>query len=396
MRVAFVVQRYGLEVNGGAELHCRQVVERLPSDVSVEVLTTCAQDYVTWENVYSPGLDSVNGVTVRRFPTIQPREANFGRRSAWIYNKPHTLQDEMNWLYAQGPLAPDLLDYISTHKRAYDVFVFFTYIYLPTALGLRLVADRALLVPTAHDEQALYLNIFKSLFHSPRAILYNTVEEKQLLEEQFQIEYIPNEIVGLGIDIPDSVDSQRFRAKYNLTEPYLIYVGRISTSKKCQFLFEYFERYKSAHPGPLKLVLMGKEEIPIPPRPDILSLGFVSEEDKFDGMAGADVFVLPSKFESLSMVFLESLAVGTPVLTDGHSEVLQGHCRRSNAGLYYFDYAEFEASLTVLLNNPQLLPMMGENGKMYVRQNYTWKQVIDKYKFYFQLVSASNWPGQPC
>ncbi len=391
MRVAFVVQRYGLEVNGGAELHCRQVVERMPSGFDVEVLTTCAQDYVTWENVYPPGEDEVNGVLVHRFPTIQPRETKFGERSARLYRRPHTLQDEMNWLYAQGPLAPDLLDFIARHRFDYDAFIFFTYIYYPTALGFRLVADRALLVPTAHDEQPLYLDIFKALFQSPRAIFYNTSEERQLLEELFQIEHIPGEVVGLGIEMPTTVDAKAFRRKYNIQDSYLVYVGRISTSKNSHTLLEYFTRYKQAHPGPLKLVLMGKEEIHIPNRPDIISLGFVSDEDKFNGMAGAELFLLPSKFESLSMVFLESLAVETPVLTEGHSEVLQGHCRRSNAGLYYLNYDEFEASLTLLLKNPQILQAMGKKGKAYVTQNYTWEQVISKYQHYLNLIANSPW-----
>lgn len=391
MRIAFVVQRYGLEINGGAEAHCRQVAERLPHDMEVEVLTTCAQDYTTWENVYPPGKCDVNGILVHRFPTIQSREMKFGERSARLYGKVHTLQDEMNWLYAQGPVAPELLDFIIHHRFDYDVFIFFTYIYYPTALGLRLVADRALLVPTAHNEPPLYLDIFKALFQSPRAILYNTTEEKQLLEEVFQIEYIPGEVVGLGIDMPTNVDPNAFRRKYNIQTPYVVYVGRVSKSKNCHILLESFIQYKKLHPGSLKLILMGKEEISIPDHPDVISLGFVSEQDKFNGIAGAKLFLLPSKFESLSMVFLESLAVGTPVLTEGYSEVLQGHCHRSNAGLYYLDFSEFEAMLTFLLDHPQQLAVMAQNGMEYVKQNYSWEQVISKYQHYCSMIAHTPW-----
>ena len=74
MRLAFVVQRYGLEVNGGAEVECRLLAERLSRHMSVEVLTTCAVDYHTWGNHYPPGLEMINGVPVRRFPVDRERK----------------------------------------------------------------------------------------------------------------------------------------------------------------------------------------------------------------------------------------------------------------------------------------------------------------------------------
>lgn len=392
MRLAFVVQRYGLEINGGAERQCREVVERLSPEFEIEVLTTCAQDYTTWENAYPAGQEVINGITVRRFPSIRTRSSDFGALSAWLYTHPHTLQDELNWLYAQGPVVPDLLRYIAERRLDYDVFIFFTYIYYPTALGLRLVADRALLVPTAHDEPSIYLDIYKALFHAPRAILYNTPEEKKLLEGLFDIEYIPNEIVGMGIEIPSHLDPDSFRHKYNITTPYVIYVGRVSPSKNCPTLVEYFTRYKAFRPqSPLTLVLVGRPEFLIPERADILALGFLSEEDKCNAIAGADLFILPSRYESLSIVFLESLAVGTPVLCDGTSAVLRGHCLRSNAALYYLNYPEFEASLDLLLENPVLRQKLGRNGMQYLRQNYTWDQVIRKYRYLINEVSRTPW-----
>jgi glycosyltransferase involved in cell wall biosynthesis len=390
-RLAFVVQRYGFEVSGGAELHCREVVEHLSPEFKVEVLTTCAQDYVTWENVYPAGLDAVNGIPVRRFPTTRTREARFGARSKWLYSHPHTLRDELDWLHAQGPVAPDLLRYIARHRFDYDAFVFFTYIYYPTALGLRLVADRALLVPTAHDERPIYLDVYQALFHAPRVIIYNTVEEKQLLEELFDIGYIPGEVIGLGIDVPDHLDPESFRHRYDICTPYVVYVGRISASKGCNTLLDYFVRHKAAHPGPLTLVLVGRVEIPVPKRPDIVTVGFVSDEDKFNSIAGAELFLLPSKFESLSIAFLESLALGTPVLCDGTSAVLRGHCLRSNAALYYSNYPEFESSLELLLGNRCLRQLLGRRGRQYVERNYAWDQVIQKYRCLLAEVVKNPW-----
>jgi glycosyltransferase involved in cell wall biosynthesis len=392
MRLAFVIQRYGLEINGGAELLCREVVEHLSRDFEIEVLTTCARDYVTWENVYLPGTEIVNGVPVRRFPATQTRAPDFGARSAWLYSHPHTLQDELNWLHAQGPVVPDLVRYIAEHRLDYDVFIFFTYIYYPTALGLRLVADRALLVPTAHDEPPIYLNIYKALFHAPRAILYNTPEEKQLVENLFDVEYIPNEVVGIGIEVPQKLDPDSFRQRYGIDAPYVVYVGRVSVSKNCHTLVEYFTRYKVTHPAsPLVLVLVGQVEFSLPDRPDIVSLGFVPDEDKFNAVAGAELLLLPSRYESLSIAFLESLALGTPVLCNGASPVLRGHCLRSNAALYYHNYPEFEASLDLLLGNHRLRQILARNGKQYVQHNYTWEQVLRKYHKLIAAIGANPW-----
>ena len=59
MKIAVVAQRYGADINGGAELHARYVAEHLARHAEVEVLTTCAQDYVTWANEFPAGVETV-------------------------------------------------------------------------------------------------------------------------------------------------------------------------------------------------------------------------------------------------------------------------------------------------------------------------------------------------
>jgi glycosyltransferase involved in cell wall biosynthesis len=392
MRIAFVVQRYGLEVSGGSELHCRQWVEHLRPYYEIEVLTTCAQDYVTWENSYPPGLDDVNGIPVRRFPVVRPRAEDFGEFSAKIFARKNALQDEIKWLCDQGPLAPELIEFIGRHRFDYDVFVFFTYIYYPTALGCRMVPERAVLVPTAHNEPPLYLNMYKALFHSPRTILYNTPEEKRLVHTVFGVDYIPHDVVGVGLDLPSGLRPDAFREKYDIDGPYVIYVGRISRSKNCDTLLEYFARYKKTYPDePLKLVLVGKSEFGIPDDPDILPTGFVSDPDKFDAMAGARALLMPSKLESLSIVLLESMGVGVPVLCAGDNDVLRGHCIRSNAGLYYRTYPEFAESLRFLLGDGNTRARLGRNGTRYVADNYTWEIVVEKCRRMIEYVGGWQW-----
>lgn len=390
-RLAFVVQRYGLEIVGGSETLCRQVVELLAPTFDIEVITTCAQDYWTWENEYPAGTTTVNGIPVHRFPTIRPRSADFGKFAAQIFGRPHTYAQELKCLYDQGPLVPELLAYIATQRDQYDLFVFFTYIYYPTALGLRLVPDKSLLVPTAHDEPSIYFDLYKALFHSPRAILYNTEEERAFVQSLFGNHYIPNQVVGVGVKVPAQSDPERFCRKFGVSKPYVLYVGRIVSSKGCQELLDYFTGFNKN--GAVQLVLAGRTEMDIPDRPDILYVGYISEEAKFDAMTGAVALIMPSQYESLSMVTLESWMTGRPVVCTAASPVVAGMCRRSNGGLYYRDAAEFGEILRTLLAHPDLQRRLGENGRRFVLANYTWDVVEKKYVEVIKQVLSQSWTG---
>ena len=136
MKLAFIVQRYGTEILGGSEYLCRLIAERLSPRHDVEVLTTCARDYITWTNAYSEGADRIRGVTVRRFANSQARDLeSFDRYSHWIFHNPHSQDDEMEWLKQQGPWCPALLEYLQRRHASYDALIFFTYLYAPTVLG---------------------------------------------------------------------------------------------------------------------------------------------------------------------------------------------------------------------------------------------------------------------
>ena len=205
MKLAFIVQRYGAEVLGGAEYHCRLIAERLATQHDVHVLTTCARDYITWKNEYPEGTDRIRGVTVRRFPNALTRDIDsFNRTSEWIFQNPHTRADEMEWLKQQGPWCPALIDYLRAHQQDYDVFIFFTYLYATTVLGLDVCPARSVLVPTTHDEPATRLEIYKDVSAKPAALMYNTESERRFIAEQFSERPILEEIVGVGVDLPQA------------------------------------------------------------------------------------------------------------------------------------------------------------------------------------------------
>jgi len=379
VKIAFVVQRYGLEVNGGAEFHCRLVAEHLSKYFDVEVITTCAIDYMTWKNEYPGGIEILNGVSVKRFPVDYERNiSRFNKFSEQIFGNIHTYENEIEWMKLQGPYSTKLLDYIKNNKDNFNYFIFFTYLYCTTFFGLPLVKEKALLVPTAHDEPPIYLSIFKSLFQSPKGFIYNTEEEKNFITSQFKIKKVPSDIIGVGIDVPVKIDADSFVQKYKL-DNFIIYVGRIEESKGCKELFDYFIRYKKENESSIKLVLLGKPIMDIPKHPDILSLGFVSEQEKFDGIKASKLLIMPSKYESLSMVLLEAWLCNTSVLVNGKCDVLKGQCIRGNAGLYYENYDEFEKCLDLLLLNEKVRTTLAENGMKFVLQNYSWEIIENKY-----------------
>jgi glycosyltransferase involved in cell wall biosynthesis len=399
MRIAFIVQRYGADILGGSEYHCRLVAERMAHRHQVDVLTTCARDYTTWRNEYPEGSDRVRGVTVRRFPVAQERDlAAFNRYSDWIFNYPHTADDEQEWLKQQGPWTPALVEYLERHQHNYDVLIFFTYLYAPTVLGLRINPSRSLLVPTAHDEPAIHLGIYRDVFARPAAIAYNTRVERAFLNETFTISAIAEETVGCGVDLPrwasgngtDAAEDEGYRAprrrdrgtvfrrRHRLYGPMALYGGRIDPGKGCEELFEYFGTY-AGEGGEATLVLMGVKLMPIPEEPFVRFAGMLSETERAEALAAATVIVVPSPFESLSLLALESFAAGTPVLVNARSDVLVDHCRASNAGLYYAGRDEFVEALKRLIADDRLRAAMGRNGREYIRRNYRWDIILGKY-----------------
>lgn len=422
MKIAFVVQRYGTEILGGAEYHCRLVAERLADRHSVEVLTTCARDYSTWENVYPEGADRVRGVTVRRFATSRTRDmAEFNAYSDWIFNNRHTRQDEMEWLKQQGPWSPSLLEYLERHHQNYDILIFFTYLYAPTVLGLKIAPSKSLLVPTAHDEPAIRLGIYDDVFAGAAGIVWNTDAERRFVSDRFHLRALVEDVVGCGVDVPEARFSgaddmpslapvlptateplpphlegpaNAFRRRRRIHGAFALYGGRIDPGKGCEELLEYFQAFLKEG-GDASLLLMGVKLMPLPDDPHVRFAGTLPDEERLHALEAATVVVVPSPHESLSLLALEAFAVGTPVLANGRSEVLVDHCRRSNAGLYYEDKFEFVEALKLLTKDQGLRKAMGRNGQAYVNANYRWDIILHKYERMMARLKAPTTVREP-
>lgn len=394
MKLAVVVQRYGRSINGGAELHARYIAERLARHAEVDVLTTCSSDYVTWRNELAAGEERLNGVTVLRFPVSHERDPLvFARRSDRVFSHVHSLADELAWLDAEGPACPALVQQIRRQADSYDFCLFFSYRYYHAYHGARAAGTKAVLVPTAERDPSVGLGIFAPLFRGVRALMYNSPEEQAMIQAVSGNEGVPGVVVGVGSDVPRNPQPGRFRQKHNLRGPFAIYVGRIDENKGCGELFHFFEQYLREGEGNLSLVLVGNSLLPIPEHPRIKHLGFLDDTDKFDAMAAADTLIMPSYFESLSMVALEAWALGRPVLANARCDVLKAQCIRSGGGLFYENYAEFAGALRALEQNRWLAAVLGRNGRRFFREHYDWPVIERKYLDMFERLKGEQAPS---
>jgi glycosyltransferase involved in cell wall biosynthesis len=379
-RIAFVVQRCGIEVNGGAEALCLKIAQRMTRHWNVEVLTTCALEYVTWANHYPPGTERVGDVPIHRFPVGEPRDIeHFNALCGSLAGKSDaSLAEQEAWMRAQGPWSPALLEFIESNAGNYDAFIFFGYLYAQTYYGLPKVRSKAVLVPLAHDEWTIHLPMWNRFFELPSGFVFNTDAELAFLRSRFPHVAFNGPVLGVGVERPSDIDPIRFRKAFGLTEPYLLYVGRIDPSKGCDALFQYFIRHVEETRDSRQLVLLGHPVMPIPGHPQIVSLGFVTEQTKWDALAGCELLLMPSPYESLSMVLLEAWSVGKPVLVNGECAVLKEQCKRANGGIWYRNYSEFSAALAILGRGIRA-HALGRQGHAFVNRSYIWRNIENGY-----------------
>jgi glycosyltransferase involved in cell wall biosynthesis len=406
-KIAIIVQRYGVKVNGGAEVHARMLAEHLATKYDVTVLTSRAVEYTTWQPEYPAGLSSENGIKVLRFDN-EPRQSvklqrYYGRKVRgrhWVQKLHRSMgypnwweklfpqatitdADSVKWLEAQGPKMPALLTYLQENINEYDAFIFFTALYYPTAMGILAAPQKSILVPTMHDEKASYFPIYQRVMAAAKWIMFNTDAEKKFSENLFSIQHVNKRVVGIGIDIlkdivqPDS----SVLAKYKINVPYIIYVGRVDKNKGCDVLLDYFIRFVKEENSNVKLVMVGKNLMDTDKvnHPSVVMTGFANDEDKNQLLLQAEALVIPSFYESLSLVLLESFACGHPVLANGKTEVLKDHIDKSNGGWAYFNYNDFKQALHELLTNEHSKLTKGAAGYAYVKSQYSWQKVTQDF-----------------
>ncbi|KHO61979.1 Glycosyltransferase [Thermoanaerobacter sp. YS13] len=394
-QIALVVQRYGKEVLGGAETLAAEFAKVLKSEYDITVVTTTAKDYISWENYYEEGESFENDVKVVRFePDFERTQyfhelnriflngintENFYRYSdaekmLWRKNTnsiPISFQEELiKW---QGPYSSKLYNYLTLNEDKFDFIIFFTYLYPTTYFGVDCINDKKKIIvfPTLHDEAHAYLPIWKKYRNCK--LFFLTPEEKKLAQSLWG--NLNGYVVKYGIEDKGYKYLNLNSNNEDLKEKYLIYAGRIDPAKGINDLIENFAKYKKEYPNSkIKLKLIGKlaMDLKSDKKHGIEIIGFVSEEEKYKLMSEALALVLPSPYESLSIVVLESFMVGVPVIVNGACDVLTGHVNRSKAGFTYRNYNDFKNAINKLLNDTDLNIKMKEEGRKYFLDNYEW------------------------
>ena len=380
--LTFVTPRYGRDVVGGAEQGARSLATRLASDGwTVSVLTSCARSHLTWANEYSPGTSVEEGVVVVRHPVDRPRDTRFDSLSARILPIAPSVDEvaAWDWIDRQGPCSRALLDAIAAVDQG--VLAFYPYLYQPTARGIGLARVPNVLHAACHREPPLDLPIFRQVFRSAGALAHHTRAEQDLVGERFPITAtVPQAVVGLPVEVDGQVDADAARGALGLDdEPFVVTLGRIDPGKGTNDLVSRFARFRQEN-RTARLVLAGPVVDLPPDTPGVTVLGPIPEDHKLGLLAAADALINPSPHESFSIVVVEAMLVGTPVLVNGLCAPLREHCENSGGGLWYTGIADFNAALGRISADPGLRAALGEAGRRYAKRFFSWRAVLRRYE----------------
>jgi len=386
MKIAFVIPWYGENIPGGAETECRTTAENLQkAGFEVEILTTCVKEFLSdWNtDYYKEGVYQVNHIPVRRFSVRNRDTALFDSINyKLMQNQKISLHEEEIFIHEMIN-SDNLYTYIREHGLDYDFFLFIPYMFGTTYYGSQIHPEKSILIPCLHDESYAYLSIYKNMFKQVTALIFLSEPEKNVANRLYQPK-CRQIVLGGGIDTAFSFNTERFRKKYKIFEPFILYAGRKDSGKNVPLLLDFFTRFKQDNQSNLKLVLIGSGNLCIPSEygEDVIDLGFVSHQDKYDAYAAATLLCQPSINESFSIVIMESWLCGTPVLVHADCAVTKDHCVKSNGGLFFRNYDEFKECLNYYLDNPKIRSIMAENGNVYVKDNYSWDRNVREYKHF--------------
>lgn len=381
VRPILVATWCGPDTPGGAETYCARLAQEMRrAGIPAEIWTTTARGYTyPWFEPYYPeGLQEWNGVPVRRFAVQRHEEVSFFReRPELLAEIPAFPPGE--WAHLVELPQSDAL-YRAMDQARDALFFFFVYSHNLTFWGSQIAPQRSFLFPTLHDEPYAYHQASAYLMGRVRGHCCLSEPERELAVRLYRLPRERLALVGAGVDAVERGDPRRFRARYGMDEPFLLYVGRRDQAKGIPELIHFFATYGPHRRGGLRLLLAGPGEMAIPPHltGQVVDLGFLPERDKRDAYAAAAVFCLPSQLESFSLVLMEAWLQGTPALVNAQGEVAVDHCRQSGGGLYYRDYAEFEGCLDYLLQRPALRRRMGAAGRDYVLERCSWPAVLER------------------
>ncbi|MFI3237869.1 MAG: glycosyltransferase family 4 protein [Lachnospiraceae bacterium] len=393
-KLGFIIPWFSDDITGGAELALKELVHHLQKEgVELEILTTCVKNFSSdWnKNYYSEGMTTENGIVTRRFIAGKRDARRFDVINAKLMNKEYITELDEDDFMRNMVHSSKLYDYIKQRKDEYSLFVFTPYMFGTTYEGVKAVSEKSVLIPCFHDESYAYMQKYIDCYKNVGGMIFLAKPEAKIANRIYDLSKVKQAVLGTGVDIDLKYDAKRFREKFKLRAPFILYTGRKDTTKNVGTLIYYFTEYKKYNHNECKLIMMGPASLPIPKemKKDIIDLGFVDLQDKYDAMAAATVLCQPSVNESFSLVIMESWLCGRPVMVHEKCAVTKNFVIESNGGFYFSDYYEFEKELNYLLHNTGNAEIMGRQGGEYVRSNFAWDVIVERYMKFFEGCSKN-------
>ncbi len=379
-KIGIVTPRYGFGVLGGAEQGIREWAKQLAArGYTVEALTTTTVDMSHWGDHVPPGVDYVNGVTIRRFRTTITDDRWFHAMREQVEAGKHPRFVEEQRFMERNLRSVDLERFIARHAQEYACLLVIPYLFGTSYWTIQTAPERSILIPCLHDEPLARLSIFRSMLEQAAAIFFNSEEEEAFATRVLGVTNPYRACLGFGFpDQPEPGNPHRFREHSGITAPFLLYAGRLEYGKNVPLLIDYFIRYKVERPGALTLALSGTGNISPPSRDDIVVLGMLPRDVLNDAFAGALALCQLSLNESFSLVLMESWLQGRPVIVHADCAVTNGHVKRSGGGYAVRSYEDFRAAVDTLLANNEHAAMLGARGRAYVVERYTWSRLLPR------------------
>lgn len=382
-KIYFITPWFGSR-SGGAEIYVEKISHFLAEkNLPITVLTTTSKSpFDDWDkDYYSAGEESVGKLKLIRFP-VDPRCLPTYIEYYNLISKGTQISQEQEELYFSNTIRSSAMEkYISENKKD-SLFFSIPYPYGVSYFGGVAALPNLIPIPCLHNEPTAWFKITKDLFEKSLGILFLTVPEKQLATTVYSLKGKPNTVIGGGIPNNINASPERFKKQFGIDEPFILYVGRKVPGKGIDVLLDFWTKLKEENKIKCKLVIIGGGELPNIINPslyDIVDLGSAEETTKYDAIAACLALVHLSTKESLSIVLLEAWSLNKPVIVSELCPVTSYQVLNSLGGISIKDYYDFKISVNSLLTNPHLAKKMGENGKKYVEQYYTWEKVAESF-----------------
>lgn len=393
-KIGFVIPWYGDKIPGGAEAELRGIAKHLQaSGLELEILTTCVKEFSSdWSvNYYKEGVADEGGLKVIRFPARKRDTEKFDSINLKFIKGIPVTPDEEKVFMQEMVNSPKLYEYIKEHKDEYALYVHIPYMFGTAYYGIQACPEKSVLIPCLHEEAYAHMSIYNDVFGKLAGMIYLASSEMELANRLYDLKNVHQEVLGAGVDSDFEANADRFRKKFNIKDPFILYAGRKDTGKNVDLLIKYFREFRRRNPAynDLKLILIGGGSIEIPSdiASEIIDLGFVDRSDKYDACAASLCLCQPSTHESFSIVIMESWLSGRPVLVHEGCDVTCAFAKQSDSGLYFNDYFDFEGAIKFYLQNPEIADTMGRTGREYVLERFTWDVITEKFTRFFREVS---------